>query len=397
MAGSWISSPRLVAIFGSGETTSAMTSIHQDLIRRSRQPRSRAIVLDTPFGFQENADEIAARTVAYFHDHVGTEIRVASFRTATDGLGYERFIDELSRATYIFAGPGSPTYALKLWRDAEIRSRLAEKLVSGGCLAFSSAAAAGLGAYAIPVYEIYKVGLDPFWVEGLDVLGQLGIRCAVVPHFNNSEGGTHDTRFCFIGERRLRSLESQLPDDVSIIGVDEHTVCVIDASERTVTVRGQGALTLRRQGQARQWRATSFPLSEIQQQQPVAGVQLSDRARAVHREAPDRNDAERVAATVLELESALHGIRSSGSGDDEAIRMRSEMRYLVLRLAELARDGADVRQQLAPLVELLLTLRNEARIERRFEEADRLRTILLRSGVELQDSPTGTAWSLAEA
>mgnify|MGYP001274493834 CR=1 FL=1 len=374
-----------------------MTSIHQDLIRRSGLPRPRGIVLDTPFGFQENADEIAARTVSYFRDHVESEVRVASFRTATDPLVYERFIEELSQATYIFAGPGSPTYALRLWRDAEIRSRLAQKLVSGGSLAFSSAAAAGLGAYAIPVYEIYKVGADPFWVEGLDLLGELGIRCAVVPHFNNSEGGTHDTRFCFIGEKRLRLLESQLPDEVSILGVDEHTVCVIDADEGTATVRGQGALTIRRQGTERRWRATSLPLSEIQQQPAVAGIVTGDRSPAAHREPLDRNDAERVAATILELEGLLHGGRNGGSDSGEAVRMRSEMRYLVVRLAELARDGADVRQQLAPLVDLLLTLRNEARSQRRFDEADRLRAILLRCGVELQDSPAGTAWSLAHA
>jgi hypothetical protein len=119
-------SPRLVAIFGSGETTSGMTSVHQDLIRRAGGGRHDAIMLDTPFGFQENADEIAARAVAYFRDHVGSEIRVASFRRRTNELEYERFIDEILRATYIFAGPGSPTYALKLWRDAEIRLRLAE-------------------------------------------------------------------------------------------------------------------------------------------------------------------------------------------------------------------------------------------------------------------------------
>ena len=71
--------------------------------------------------------------------------------------------------------------------------------------------------------------------------------------------------------------------------------------------------------------------------------------------------------------------------------------YVQERLAELARDGGDVRELLAPLVDMLLALRNDARNARRFEEADRLRTVLLRSGVELQDSAAGTAWSLAHA
>ena len=387
-------SPRQLAIFGSGETTSAMTSVHQKLLRRASPGEHEAIMLDTPFGFQENADEIAARTLAYFRDHVGREIRVASYRRRTDELEYERFLDAISRAAYIFSGPGSPTSALKLWRDPEIRSRLAEKLLFGGCLAFSSAAAAGLGAFAIPVYEIYKVGVDPSWVDGLDLLGELGIRCAVVPHFNNSEGGTHDTRFCFIGENRLRVLESMLPQDVAILGIDEHTVCIIDADRGSVTVRGQGAMTLRRQGVERQWRATSVPLSEIQQ--GSIAMRASGEPPAAKRPSLDRNDADRVAASILGLETSLYG-EAGPAGNDDRLRMRREMRYLVVRLAELARDGGDVRELLAPLVDMLLALRNDARNARRFEEADRLRTVLLRSGVELQDSAAGTAWSLAHA
>ena len=34
---------------------------------------------------------------------------------------------------------------------------------------------------------------------------------AVVAHFDNAEGGTHDTRYCYLGEDRLRVLEAQLP------------------------------------------------------------------------------------------------------------------------------------------------------------------------------------------
>ncbi len=43
-----------------------MTSIHQELTGRVSNPQLDAILLDTPFGFQENADEIAARTITYF-------------------------------------------------------------------------------------------------------------------------------------------------------------------------------------------------------------------------------------------------------------------------------------------------------------------------------------------
>ena len=44
---------------------------------------------------------------------------------------------------------------------------------------------------------------------------------AIIPHYDNADGANHDTRFCYIGERRLRVMEAVLPPEVFIIGVDE--------------------------------------------------------------------------------------------------------------------------------------------------------------------------------
>ena len=92
----------------------------------------------------------------------------------------------------------------------------------------ASAAAAATGFVAVPVYEIYKVGADPHWLEGLDLFGVLGLKVAVIPHYDNAEGGTHDTRFCYLGERRLAVLERELPADAAVLGVDEHTALILD-------------------------------------------------------------------------------------------------------------------------------------------------------------------------
>src|SRR5439155_538555 len=64
----------------------------------------------------------------------------------------------LRAATYVFAGPGSPSYALSVWRDSPVPEALVTKLVEGGAVVFASAAALTLGAHSLPVYEIYKVG-----------------------------------------------------------------------------------------------------------------------------------------------------------------------------------------------------------------------------------------------
>src|ERR1700736_5421207 len=335
-----------------------MTSVHQELTARVGQPQLNAILLDTPFGFQPNADEIVARTTTYFRQRVGREISLASFRhkgRATP-LELEQFLARLSEANYIFAGPGSPTYALRHWLDTGVRDRLVEKVAQGGCVAFASAAAIGLGAYALPVYEIYKVGDDPSWTAGLDLLAQIGVRCAVIPHYNNQEGGTHDTRFCYMGEARLRVLESMLPDDLLILGVDEYTACIIDLDERSVTVRGRGGVTVRRRGSERVWKRTTFSLSELQDGSRVDGP----------------------VTTVVEMEGVLQERFAdiAGAGEQEALQ---------------------VRGSIAPLVELLISLRNEARRERRFSDADRVRAILAGCGVEVQDAPSVTACALAHA
>ena len=75
----------------------------------------------------------------------------------------------------------------------------------------SGPATISVGAHALPVYEVYKVGDTPEWVEGLDVFSASGLDLAVVPHWNNTSGGDHDTRFCFMGEPRWNLLEKKLP------------------------------------------------------------------------------------------------------------------------------------------------------------------------------------------
>jgi cysteinyl-tRNA synthetase len=99
-------------------------------------------------------------------------------------------------------------------------------------------------------------------------------------------------------------------------------------------------------------------------------------------------------AAILEMESVLHEWR--GDLPHERDRGRAEMRQLVVRLGEMVRGGAQagIREQLEPLVDVLLSLRGQARREQRFRDADRLREILAQCGVEVEDTPSGTGWSL---
>lgn len=405
---------------GSGETAPTMTSVHAELLGRLGPPPVPAVLLDTPFGFQENATDICNRAIEYFRDHVGHPISVASFRnreTATP-LEYETMLARIAEARYVFAGPGSPTYALRQWRETRVPELLTAKLRDGGCVTFASAAACGLGVVALPVYEVYKVGEAPSWREGLDLLGALGLRVAVIPHYNNAEGGTHDTRFCYMGERRLRVLEGMLPDGVDVLGVDEHTACIFDLDAQTATIRGRAGVTWRRRGESRRFEAgVTMPIAELarggtlvespRRSAPGANGDGAEGAEStpfmeevakqssLADQALAKRDVDAAVAALLAIDTQMHDWASDTLDSDDRDRARALLRRHLVQLGDVAHDGAaDPRERVAPVVDRVLALRSRLREEGQYEIADRLRDVLVDAGVEVRDTREGSAWDL---
>jgi hypothetical protein len=409
---------------GSGETSPTMTSVHADLFARLGGGGAvPAVMLDTPFGFQENAAEIAAKALTYFRENVQHEVAVASFRgTPWAAAGdYETMLARVRAAAYVFAGPGSPSYALRQWSGGALPSLLREKLQDGGCIVFASAAAATLGVLALPVYEIYKVGADPFWLDGLDLLATVGINAVVVPHYNNAEGGTHDTSHCYMGERRLRILEETMPDGAFVLGVDEHTACIMDLDADTATVRGIGGVTLRHRGCERRIEAGATVALDVLRGGAVAvdhgSVAAAASAAASTVAAPAAaadpfvagvdehrgrfdtavaaDDIDGAQTALLAFDAFLWEWSRETFATDAMDRARALLRSMLVRLADFARLGArDPRSLVGPFVESVLEMRRTARAERRFADADSLRDSLLRLGIEIRDTPEGTDWDL---
>src|SRR5258705_12935937 len=105
----------LLVIMGSGETAPTMVKPHRAIFERI--PDRPAVLLDTPYGFQSNADDISARSVGYFAASVGRTVSVVPWRSAPPpGLARERALAALATAGWVFAGPGSPTFTLRQWR-----------------------------------------------------------------------------------------------------------------------------------------------------------------------------------------------------------------------------------------------------------------------------------------
>src|SRR4029078_5976151 len=76
-----VSAPRILAIMGSGETAPTMAKVHRGLLDRFGDEPAPVAIVDTPYGFQENADELSSRTVEFFGTNVGRPATVASYRS----------------------------------------------------------------------------------------------------------------------------------------------------------------------------------------------------------------------------------------------------------------------------------------------------------------------------
>ena len=357
----------VVALLGSGETAPGMGRVHRSLLARYQRPR--AILLDTTYGFQENRASMSAKLVDYFASSLQTPFETVSLPRydAASELEREIVLQRVASADYVFAGPGSPSYALAQWRPLGLVEALASALAHGATLCFSSAATLTLGVVTAPIYEIYKVGADPAWLEGLDLLGRFGLACAVIPHWDNREGRDYDTSRCYLGERRLSLLEAALEDDVAVLGIDEHTAAVIDLEQRTIRATGRGHAYWRRGGTVRTIGADAVPIDTLSTVIAAPRVESvsCDVAPPAAPSTP-RDLGERTRAGDLAALATLVALAESST-----TRVPTELIDVALAARDVARRTGD------------------------FALADRVRDALTAAGVEVRDEPSGTSWSRA--
>ncbi|MCS7261318.1 MAG: cysteinyl-tRNA synthetase [Anaerolineae bacterium] len=240
--------PGLIVLFGSGEISSSGRRVYDWLFARMAAP-IRVAVLETPAGFQPNSAHVAEEIAQFLRvrlQNYHPEVTVVPARKR--GTPYSpnapEIVAPLLRANVVFLGPGSPTYAVRQLRDSLAWYTLMARHRLGAAIVLSSAATIAVGAYALPVYEIYKVGTELHWVPGLDFLGAFGLSLVLVPHWDNREGGaTLDTSRCFMGQERFERLRTLLPRGVTVLGIEEHTAMILDLGAGHCRVMGRGSVT----------------------------------------------------------------------------------------------------------------------------------------------------------
>jgi len=333
-----------IAFLGSGETSLAGGRIFETLARSLPQPLKIAI-LETPAGFELNSDQVAGRVAEFMETRLQNykpQINVIPARKRGTDFSPDdpEILKPLLTADIIFMGPGSPTYAIRQLQDSLAWNIIRARHRLGATLIFASAATISIGAWALPVYEIFKVGEDVHSLPGLNLFADFGMTLSFIPHWNNAEGGIDlDTSRCFVGLERFNEWCNTLPNENTTVGLDEHTGIIIDFQSGECQVLGVSSVSLVRECDPEIYGAGStVPMDDIGE------IRIPEPLNAG------------IPADVWEMVNAAN--------ESEAEEPPEE----VLALVEQ---------------------RKKARDEKEWAESDRLRDEIAEHGWQVQDTPEG--------
>jgi cyanophycinase-like exopeptidase len=341
---------------GSGETSPAAQKIFHRVFSAVADSGDnvRLAILEAPAGFEPNSAYVAEQVARF------VEKRLQNFAPAVTVIPARRrgavgedtddpaLAARLHDANVIFMGPGSPTYAVRQLAGTQVWETLRACHRRGAALVLSSAATLAASRWTLPVYEIYKAGIDLHWQAGLDFFRSFGLDLLLVPHWNNGDGGAVlDTSRCYLGQARFGALLAMLPDAASsctIVGIDESTGLAFDLHRGECVVVGAGTTTVIRGGETRIHGAGDH----------FGIVELGDFC-----------------------------LPPQSQGIDSQIWEAVQMGHLAAAAARAAEPQPDAA------VLALLAAREQARAARNWPESDRLRDDIARHGWRVQDTGNG--------
>jgi cysteinyl-tRNA synthetase len=222
-----------------------------------------------------------------------------------------------------------------------------------------------------------------------------------------------------MGEPRFDAMQSLLPDDVTIFGLDEHTACILDLKAQKAAIRGIGTVTIRHGSrEIRFQKGDEFSLELLRGKfkEPAPAAQLNENGsnRTVEDKAGsgfwekihsiqaefdaglEQSDAGRATNALLDLDSTIMQAQQDLEGDETVFQAREILRDLMVVLgARLDQAPGSRLDCMRPLIGAFIQLRDKLRSDRQWDAADAVRDALARAGVVVEDTPEGTRWHLA--
>jgi cysteinyl-tRNA synthetase len=223
-----------------------------------------------------------------------------------------------------------------------------------------------------------------------------------------------------MGEPRFHQLSEQLPSDVSILGIDEHTACIINLYTKEITIKGLGQITLRNASGSMVFdKGDRFPLNVFQ----GAAFESSQKKSTPETIYPtpdaikgndafwdqihslrnafqlglNANDLKQVTNALLEMDSTIWRAHGQKESEELISQARELLRDSLVDLGS-ALSGSPISREacLSPLIRIFVDLREVFRKQKKWHEADEVRSSLSRCGVIINDTPAGPRWQLTD-
>jgi hypothetical protein len=235
-----------------------------------------------------------------------------------------------------------------------------------------------------------------------------------------------------MGKSRYEKLLTKLPDALPILGLDEHTACIIDLAADTFDIHGIGSATFIYNDETRVFSAgKTYPLGALRGSMEM---DVKDTIEPVRKKEPEpTTDAaaqfwEHVHALANDFQQSIETDNVKGSAnallDLDRVLWKAHLLDLdrVLWKAHADLENPDIiaqardlfREELAilgtrpylslssltktfgPVVEQLLALRQRFRDEHNYAAGDAIREALAKSNIIVEDTPDGSRWSMLE-
>ncbi len=212
-----------------------------------------------------------------------------------------------------------------------------------------------------------------------------------------------------------------VPESRPVLGLDEHTACILDLATSQAEVRGIGTITLRtpegamayhsgerfdlsvlREGRVVPERASAA--APVETKMPPPGDARQAFWQKVHdlearfQEGLARHDPRGASNALLAFDRLVWQAQEGAENEAVVVQARDTLRDMIVTLGNQLDAATGLHaDDLAPLVEALLELRNKFRRERQWEAADGLRDALDAVNIQVEDAPEGARWHFKPA
>jgi hypothetical protein len=221
-----------------------------------------------------------------------------------------------------------------------------------------------------------------------------------------------------MGRPRFSQLVSLLPEGVSILGLDEHTACILDFENDEAAIKGIGSVTLQRSGSelvfdtrerfslevlrggdgGKKWKQKAPGPKDSETDMPIEDGAFWNQIHQLEADfyhGLETHEAQKTTNALLELDRIISQAQQDLENEEFIIQARDTLRELIAvlgtRLGAAPRSATDC---LAPVVHQLLDVREKFRKQKLFDAADAIRDSLQTANIIIEDTEDGSRWRL---